>query len=148
MVIQLALTSALPPKVLGIYLSFGFPSVLPCSQLERQSPLFSRFSSFCFLPITRSGHIAEIRWSICIAKSKRSLCVSFSITYSRLHLYHSVEWSNSNFLHNFQWITIPTQSCLVSYSFCTNLLHSFIIWLIDWLLLLSLYSFESFSPQH
>ena len=35
----------------------------------------------------------------------------------------------SNFLHNYQWITLPTQSCLVLYSFCANLLHSFIMWL-------------------
>ena len=29
-----------------------------------------------------------------------------------------------------QWITLPTQSCLVLYSFCANLLHSLIMWLI------------------
>ena len=33
-------------------------------------------------------------------------------------------WSNFNFLHDSQWITSPTQSCLILYSFCTNLLHS------------------------
>ena len=28
-----------------------------------------------------------------------------------------------------QWITLPIQSCLVLYSFCVNLLHSLIMWL-------------------
>ena len=35
-----------------------------------------------------------------------------------------------NFLHNSQWITLPTQSCLALYSFCASLLHSLIMWLI------------------
>ena len=40
-------------------------------------------------------------------------------------------WSNLNFLHISQWITLPTQSCLVLYSFCANLLHSIIIIIIS-----------------
>ena len=39
-------------------------------------------------------------------------------------------WSNFNFLHNSLWITVPTQSCLVLYSFYANLLHSLFMWLI------------------
>ena len=39
-------------------------------------------------------------------------------------------WSNFNFLHNSQWITLLTQSSLVLYSFCAKLLHSLIMWLI------------------
>ena len=35
---------------------------------------------------------------------------------------HLFVWSN------FLWITLPTQLCLVLYSFCASLLHSFIIW--------------------
>ena len=38
-------------------------------------------------------------------------------------------WSNLSFLHIFQWITMPTQSCLVLYSFCAKLLHSLMMWL-------------------
>ena len=34
-----------------------------------------------------------------------------------------------NFLHSTQWITLPNQSCLALYSFCANLLHSLIMWL-------------------
>ena len=47
---------------LGTYLSFHFLSVLPCSQLGQQSPLFGKFSSFFFfLTITRFGRLVEIR---------------------------------------------------------------------------------------
>ena len=45
------------------------------------------------------------------------------------YIYHLFAWSNFIFLHNSQWITLPTQSCLVLYSFCVNLLHSLITWL-------------------
>ena len=45
-------------------------------------------------------------------------------------IYHSLVWSNLNFLYISLWITFPTQSCLVLYSFFTNLLHSLIMWLV------------------
>ena len=80
--------------------------------------------------IIRSGCVAEIRWSVCISKFKRSSCVSFSRTDVGLCIYHLFVWSNLNFLHNFQRITLPTPSCLVLYSFCANLLHSLILRLI------------------
>ena len=64
-----------------------------------------------------------------MSKSLRSLCVSFSRTASGLYIY-LFQWSNLNFLQSSQWITFPTQSCLVLYSFCARLLHSLIIWLI------------------
>ena len=65
-----------------------------------------------------------------MSKSHRSLCVSFSWTGAGLCIYHLFVWSNFNFLHISQWITLPTQSCLVLYSFCSNLLHSLIMWLL------------------
>ena len=43
---------------------------------------------------------------------------------------HLILWSNFSFLHNSQFIILPTQSCLVFYSFCANLLHSLIMRLI------------------
>ena len=61
--------------------------------------------------------------------SHRSLCVLFSRTGAGLCIYHLFVWSNLNFLRISQWITFPTQSCLVLYSFCANLLHSLIMWL-------------------
>ena len=78
----------------------------------------------------RSGLLAGIRWSVCMLKSHRSLCESFSRTGAGLCIYHLFVWSNWNFLHISQWITLPTQSCLALYSFCANLLHSLIMWLI------------------
>ena len=91
-----------------------------------------------WLIIIRSGCLAEIMWSVCMSKSQKGLCVSFSRTDAVLCIYHFFVWSNSNFLHNFQMITSHTQSCLVLYSFCANLLHSLIIWL----------TFSSLSPHN
>ena len=84
---------------------------------------------FILLIIIRSSLRAEIRWSVCISKSHRSLWVSFSRTGGGLCIYHFLAWSHLNFLHISQWITLPTQSCLALYSFCANLLHSLNIWL-------------------
>ena len=46
---------------------------------------------------------------------------------SGLYIYHLFVWSNLNFLHNSQWVTLPIQSCLVLYSLWANLLHSLIM---------------------
>ena len=86
------------------------------------------------LIIIRSGRLTEIRWSVCISKSPRSFCVSFFRTDSVLCIDHSFVWSNFNFLHYSLRITLPTQLCLVLYSFCANLLH----WLTMWLIVSSL----------
>ena len=107
----------------GTYPSFHFISVLFTGQPEQQSRQFCKFSFLL------SGLLAEIRWSVCTSKSYRSFCVSFSMTGAGLCIYHLFVWSNLNFLHISQWITLPSQSCLVLYSFCANLLHSLIIWL-------------------
>ena len=85
---------------------------------------------FLLLIIMRSGLLAGIRWSVWMLKSHRSLCESFSRTGAGLCIYHLFVWSNWNFLHISQGITFPTQSCLALYSFCANLLHSLIMWLI------------------
>ena len=61
---------------LGTYLSFRFPSVLPCGQLEKQIPQFDRLS-FLLLIFTRFWSLAEIRWSVCISISQRIFFVSF-----------------------------------------------------------------------
>ena len=84
---------------------------------------------FFLLIIIESDLLAGIRWSVCMLKSHRSLCVSFSRTGAGLCIYHLLVWSNLNFLQISQWITLPTQSCLALYSRCANLLHSLIIWL-------------------
>ena len=52
-----------------VFISLFILLVLPCDQPEWQSPLFGRFSFL--LIITRSSHLAKIRWSICIQKKKK-----------------------------------------------------------------------------
>ena len=85
---------------------------------------------FFLLIIIRSGLLADIRWSVCMSKSHRSLCVSFSRTDVGLCIYHLLVWSNLDFLHISQWIPLPTQSCLVLYFFCAafayNVIDSFV----------------------
>ena len=85
---------------------------------------------FCLLIIIRSGLPSRIRWPVCMLKTHRSLCVKFSRKGAGLCIYHLLVWSNLNFLHISLWITLPTQSCFSLYSFCANLLHSLIMWLI------------------
>ena len=97
------------------------------------SSLFSflfLFFFFFLLTFTRSGRLAKIKWSV--------FCVTFFTAESWLCIYHLFVGSNLYFLHNSQWITFPTQSCLDWYSLCANLLHSVIIWLIV----------SSLSPLH
>ena len=91
----------------------------------------------------RSVLLAGIRWSVCMPKSHRSLCESFSRTGTGLCIYHLFVWSNWNFLHISQWITLPTQSFLALYSFCVNLLHSLIIIIII-IIIIVIYSFRVF----
>ena len=85
-----------------------FSPVLSYGQSKRHNPLFVKFSFFLSLTMTWSGCLAEIRWSVCISKFQRVLCVSFSRTDSWLCIYHSFVWSNINFWHSSQWITLPT----------------------------------------
>ena len=82
---------------------------------------------FFFVDAYKVWFLAEIRWSVCMSKSYSGLCLSFSRTGAGLCIYHSFGGSNLNFLHISQWITLPTLSFLVLYSFCANLLHSLII---------------------
>ena len=101
--------------------SFGF--IL--GQPGQQSRQFCIFYFLLFIIIS-SGLVAEIRWYVCTSKSHRSLCVSCSRTGAWLCIYYLLVWSNLNFLHISQWITVPTQSCLVLYFFWANLLHSLV----------------------
>ena len=80
--------------------------------------------------IIRSDLLAENRWSVCMSKSHCCLCVLFSRAVAGLCIYHLLVWSSLNVLHISLWVTLPTKSCLVLYSFCANLLHSIIMWLV------------------
>ena len=103
------------------WLSFRFLWFSFCSPLGRHSSLFSRF--FFLLALTKSSLLAGIRWSVCISKYQRLLCVSFISVDLGFGKYHLAEWSNHCFLHNSQWITFPAQLYLVLYSFYANLVH-------------------------
>ena len=110
----------------SMYLSF-FSHSFRCIQwsaMTAKSTVLQMLYLFLF------GLLAEIWWSVCMLKSHRSLCVSFSRTGAGFCIYHLLVWSNLNFLPISQWIALPTQSCLALYSFCANLLHSLIMWLI------------------
>ena len=49
---------------------------------------------FFLLIIIKYGLLAGIRWSVCMLKSHRSLCVAFSRTGAGLCIYHLLIWSN------------------------------------------------------
>ena len=104
--------------------SFHVLSVLFCGYLGQQS------RQFCLLIIIRSGLLPKITLSVCMSKSHRILWVSYSRTSARLCIYHLLVWSNLNFLHISQRITLPSQSFLDLFSFCGNLLHSLTMWLV------------------
>ena len=85
---------------------------------------------YFFLLISLAVLLARITRSVCISKSQRILFVWFSRTDAIFCLFHLVVWSNFNFLPNFLWITFPTQTYLVLYSFYTSLINSLVILLI------------------
>ena len=122
----------IPLQGQGIYPSFHFLLILLNGKPGQQIPQFCKFLFFFFIIIIiiMSGRLTKIRWSVCMSKSHRRFCISFSRTDAGLFIYHLFVCSNLNFLHNSQWITMPTQWCLVLYSFYANLLHLLIIRLI------------------
>ena len=96
--------------------------------VSQYSKVHNFSSSHFLLVFKRSGFLSEIRWPVFMSKSHWCLCVPFSRTAAGLCIYHL--FVVSNLLHITQWITLPSQSRVVLYSFCANLLHSLIMWLI------------------
>ena len=78
---------------------------------------------FVLLIIIKSGLLVGIRWSVCMLKSHRSLCVAFSWTGAGLCIYHLLVWSNLHFLRISQWITLLTQSCHYNYYYYYYVAH-------------------------
>ena len=79
---------SIPYQGRGTYPSNHILSVLFCGQPGQQSQQFCKFFFFLLLLIIiRSGLLAEIRWSVCMLKSHRSLCVLFSRTGTWLCIY-------------------------------------------------------------
>ena len=71
-----------------IYLYFHFFKILLRGLLRQQSPLFSRL--YFLLIITRSGHLAKIRWPVWISKSPQNLCARFWVVH--IPLIHIVKF--------------------------------------------------------
>ena len=111
------------PLIIVITVTFMFHSFFRSLASSRHLSFFSL--SFMLL----SGYYYKVLsfgrdYMICLYFN---LCDSFSRTDDVKILLFI--WSNLSFLHNSLWITLPTQSSLVLYSFCANLLHS-LMWLI------------------
>ena len=87
--------------------------------------LFFSYFFFFLLTITRSGCVPEIRWSVCITKSWRTLCVSYSPGQIMGCAYTTYSYCQISIS-----CTFPIHSYLVVYSFCANLIHSLIVYLI------------------
>ena len=102
-----------------------------CYSVVCRDSKVDNFADFLFLLliiIIRSGLRAEIRWSVCISKSHRSVWLSFSRTGAGLCIYHLLAWSNLNFFLISHWNTLPNPSYLALYSFCANLLYLLIMY--------------------
>ena len=118
-----------------ITVTFMFHSFFSYQATSRHSSLFS--PSFNFPPwsagmtkftiwqviwflliVTRSGRLAEIRWSI-LYQNPRDFYTSRSQGWVP-----GCAWSNFNFLHS----SFPAQPCLLLYSLCTNLLDLLIMY--------------------
>ena len=83
--------------LISLFIFFQFHSVV--SRDSKVDNFAGFLILFSLLIIIRSGLLAEIRWFVCMSKSHRSLCESFSRTGAVLCIYHLLAWSNFNFLH-------------------------------------------------
>ena len=83
-----------PTKVQVLILLFTFFQLY--FVVSRNSKVYNSANSLflLFLIINRYDRLAEIRWSVYIFKSQRSLCVSSSTMDSELCIYHLFLWSN------------------------------------------------------
>ena len=85
-------------KISVLIFLFVFFSFYPV--VSQNDQVHCSADSIFLLTITRSGRLAEIKGSICISKSQRILCFTFSRSDSLLCTYHLFVGSNLNFLHN------------------------------------------------
>ena len=123
------------PNTINITAIFLFNSF--CISLARSWYFFFYFFYFhslvnwnvkihLFFINTRSNFLARIRWSICISKSLKILCIIFSRTYFGLCI-NCLSVQSILISRTILCEIIPTQSCQVLYFFCENLLHSLML---------------------
>ena len=103
------------PKLVSLLTFFDYHFVV-----RQDVKLNSTPSSLYLLIITRSGLYVSQNPS------------EFYVSQDRFWFVHLVGWSNYIVLHNSKWILFLTLLCLVLYSFCASLLHSLIIWIMDY----------------
>ena len=110
------------------------------------------FFFFFLLIIIRSGLLGEIRWSVCMSKTHRSLCVSFSRTGAVFVHTPLVGMVKSKFLAHFpvDHLAHPVVSSLVLFlwlmvsSLSPHSLHLLFYWVLSilalvWLVLIALF---------
>ena len=88
-------------KVEVLIFLFTFLQIYSVVRRDSKVDNFTNFLFFFFFFLVinmRSGLLAEIRWSVCMLKSHRSLCVTFSRTGAGLCIYHLFVCSSA-YLH-------------------------------------------------
>ena len=112
---NLLVTVPKAPDTIGAIVTFMFHSFFNSLARSRYLSYFSLSFSFILwsaraakstilqvlvflLIIIRSGLLVGIRWSVCMPKSDRSLCVSFSRTDAKLYIYHFFRMVEFKFL--------------------------------------------------
>ena len=76
------------------------------SVVSRDSKVDNLANSLVFVNYYKVWSSGRDWGSVCMTKSHWSLCVSFSRSDAGLCIYHLFVWSNFNFLHISQWITL------------------------------------------
>ena len=109
----------------GTYPSFRFLSFLLYGQQRLQFGKFFFCCCWLLLGLVVWPRLGEPF----VFQNPRGVCASHFPVDSGLCIYHLFVWSNFNFLHNSKWINLPTESCLILYFFCANLLH---LLMCDW----------------
>ena len=74
-----------PDKVLVLIFSLSFNFTLRLARTEKS---ITQQVLFFFVDFLKFGRLPEIGWSVCILKSKKGLCVSFSGTDSENYYYY------------------------------------------------------------
>ena len=88
-----------PSKVEVLFLLFSFFQFYSVVSRDSKIDNFTSYIFFFFLlTVIRSGLLAETRWSVCMSKSHKSLCVLLSRTDAGLCIYPLSVWSKLNFL--------------------------------------------------
>ena len=90
-------------------LSFIFPSVVCRDDKDH----YLVVSLLFLLTITWSGRLIEIRWSVCISKPQRNLCIS--MTNYGLGIYHLFVLSNLNLLPKLHFLPHKVLSTLIHF---------------------------------